>query len=197
MTDANPVTSPLDPNSKLEASTDEVTDLENIPYQELIGSLLYLATCTRPDISYAVNYLTQYNTRYNSTHWTAAKRVLWYLKGTADIGFIYKKTEKTVEGYVDADWANCTSDRRSYTGYAFILSGCPIAWESRKQKTVALSSTEAEYMALTEAAKQATYLRHFLLELGFNTLAEIKVFCDNNGARKLPRTPYSIVKRST
>lgn len=150
---------------------------------------MYLAICTRPDISYAVSYLSYFNTCFNSTHWTAAKRVLGYLKGTSDLGLIYTKTSQSVEGYVNADWANCPLDRKSYTEYAFILSGSSVSWESRKQRTVALFSTKSEYMSLTETAKQATYLRRFLDELGFPKIADIKIFCDNNGAQKLVENP--------
>ena len=103
MTDANPVASPLEPGLKLEAASDEDDGHEALPYRELIGSLMYLAICTRPDISFAVSYLSQYNTCFNSSHWTAAKRVLRYLKGSSDLGMSYKKTGKPVEGYVDAD----------------------------------------------------------------------------------------------
>ncbi|KAK2577751.1 hypothetical protein KPH14_012778 [Odynerus spinipes] len=96
---------------------------------------------------------------------------------------------KPLEGFVDADWANCPNDRKSYTGFAFILAGYPISWEARKQRTVALSSTEAEYMALSEAAKEATYLRRLFAELGLAKLGQVKIFCDNNGARKLAENP--------
>lgn len=149
---------------------------------------MYLATCTRPDIAYAVSHLSQFNTCFNREHWTAAKRVLRYLKGTSDLGLTYTKNEKSIEGFVDADWTNCSIDRRSYSGFAFTLSGCPISWESRKQKTVALSSTEAEYMALSEAAKQATYLIRLLSAFGIPDVT-IKIFCDNNGAIKLAENP--------
>lgn len=89
-----------------------------------------------------------------------------------------------MEGFADADWANCSHDRRSYTGFAFILGGCPISWEARKQRVVALSSTE-EYMALSEAAREAIYLKCFLANTDLNTTVPIRIFCDNNGARKL------------
>lgn len=92
-----------------------------------------------------------------------------------------------MKGYVDADWANCVDDRRSYTGYSFIFAGSLISWESKKQKTVALSSTEAEYMA--EAAKETIYLRKFFTELGFADLAEVKLFSDNCGALRLSENP--------
>jgi len=150
---------------------------------------MYLAVCSRRDISFAVSYLSQFYQNFRRQHWVAAKRVFRYLKGTIDLGLTYRKTGKPIVGYVDADWANCPQDRRSYTGYVFMLSGCPITWESRKQRTVALSSTEAEYMALTESAKEGLHLKRFLDELGFNHLAQVCIQCDNNGARKLAENP--------
>lgn len=152
---------------------------------------MYLATCTRPNISYAVSYLSQFNTCFNSSHWTAAKRVLRYLKGTSKLGLVYRRTGKPIVGY--ANWTNCLLDRKLYSGYAFILNGSAVSWESRKQRTVALSSTESEYMALTEAAKQATYLRYFILQIGFPEIADIKVFCDNMALENLPKIPSSII----
>ena len=129
-----------------------------------------------PDIAFAVSYLSQFNCCYNKSHWAAAKRVLRYLKGTQGLGLKYQKTEKPLCGYVDADWANCTTDRRSYTGYMFILGGCPITWEARKQRTVALSSTEAEYMALSESSKEESHLRRFLEKCGFQVFGSGKKF---------------------
>lgn len=189
MSDAKPVSTPLEPNSKLQRPDTTGSEDTTFPYQELIGSLMYLAICTRPDIAHAINYLSQFNTKYDSTHWSAAKRVLRYLKGTPELGLTYQKTGKPACGYVDADWANCITDRKSFTGYAFTLSGCPISWASRKQKTAALSSVEAEYMALTEAAKEAAYLKRLLLELGHSEKAKINVLCDNTGAIKLAENP--------
>lgn len=123
---------------------------------------MYLAVSTQPDIVYAVSYLSQFNSCHNASHWTAAKRVLRYLQGTRTIGLKFGKIRRPLTAFVDADWANGQDDRRSYTGYSFTLGGCPILWEARKQKTVALSATEAEYMALSDATKEVIYLRHFL-----------------------------------
>ncbi|KMQ84639.1 retrovirus-related pol polyprotein from transposon tnt 1-94 [Lasius niger] len=92
-------------------------------------------------------------------------------------------------GYSDADWGKCTIDRKSYTGYSFILSGAAVSWKAQKQRTVALSSTEAEYMALAETAKEAAYLRTLLRELGDSGFSEITVFCDNRGAQILTENP--------
>ena len=113
------------------------------PYRELIGCLLYLARATRPDIAHAVSMLSQFNDCFGKLHWTAAKRVLRYLKGTAELGITYKHEKSDLVGYVDADYAGDLEDRRSFTGYAFILSGGPVTWDSKKQKTTAVSTTEA------------------------------------------------------
>lgn len=94
--------------------------------------------------------------------------MLRYLKGTLNLRIIYEKNNSPLFGYVDADWAGCPIDRRSFTGFVFMLSGGPVTWESRKQRTVALSSTESEYMGLTEAAKDALYLKKFLSSSNFD-----------------------------
>lgn len=114
----------------------------------LIDSLQYLAVMTRPDIAYSVSFLSQFNNDYTEQHWKCAKRILKYLKGTRNQGLVFTVTDIFLEGFVDADWAGDKTDRKSYTGFVYKLSGSAIPWESRKQKTVALSSTEAEFMAL-------------------------------------------------
>lgn len=114
MTDSRIVTTPLTPGTKLERNEAELGPNEkSLPYRELIGALMYLAVCTRPDIAYAVSYLSQFNCCYGMQHWTAAKRVLRYLQGTRSLGLKFRKTGRPLEGYVDADWANCPDDRRS------------------------------------------------------------------------------------
>lgn len=190
MSESKIVSTPLNPGTKLNKDEEEQSsENQGLPYRELIGALMYLAVCTRPDIAYSVSYLSQFNNCFQTCHWIAAKRVLRYLQGTRNTGLRFRKTGRTLEGYVDADWANCPYDRKSYTGYAFTLGGCPISWETRKQRTVALSSTEAEYMALAEAAKEAVYLRRLLCSIGFEALARVRILCDNNGARKLAENP--------
>lgn len=137
----------------------------NIPYQQLIGSLMYLAILRRPDISYSVSFLSQFNNCYYQSHWKCAKRILKYLQGTKDFGLVFKKSDLGLGGFVNADWGSARIDRKSYTGFVFKLSESAISWESRKQRTVALSSTKAEYMAISEAAKEALYLKNLLCEL--------------------------------
>lgn len=190
MMDCNSVSTPLDVNHQLGkvSEVNKEDDFSHLPYQRLIGSLMYLAVCTRPDIAHAVSVLSQFNAKYTEEHWRSAKRVLRYLKGTVSHGLVFKKTGKYVQGFVDADWANDEQDRRSYTGFTFLLGGAAVSWESKKQRTVALSSTEAEYMALAEAAKEAIYVKGLLNELLGKDL-HIELFCDNQGAQKLACNP--------
>lgn len=188
MSECKPVVTPIDVNVKLEKPECIMSDImEQYPYQSLIGALMHLAVSTRPDISYAVNYLSQFNTNYNIEHWKAAKRVLRYLKGTSDYGLVYERTGLPLFGVVDADWGGNSIDRRSYSGFAFILAGAPISWEARKQRTIALSSTEAEYMAISEATKEAMYLRDILNSISVNCECVV-LFNDNQSAIKLAQS---------
>ncbi|XP_037951342.1 secreted RxLR effector protein 161-like [Teleopsis dalmanni] len=170
MKDCKPVKTPIELNIKLTKPTkiDEGV-MKMYPYQSLIGALMYLAVTTRPDIAFAVNFLSQFNSNYNVEHWKAAKRILRYLKGTSNYGLLYEKDNEELYGLVDADWGADLNDRRSYSGYAFIISGAAICWEARKQRTVALSSTESEYMAISEATKEVLYLKAILDDVGITT----------------------------
>ncbi|EFN65994.1 Retrovirus-related Pol polyprotein from transposon TNT 1-94, partial [Camponotus floridanus] len=181
---ATPVTSGL----RLEKNETQSDEDLRLPYRELVGALTYLASTTRPDISFAVSNLGQYNNCFGANHWKAAKRVLRYLKGNIDVGLTFGSDSGSIVGFADADWGN-TEDRRSFSGYIFMLNGGPVSWESRKQRTVALSTTEAEYMALTESSKEAIFLRRFLIELGSNDLSGIIIYCDNQSAMKLTENP--------
>lgn len=128
MSESKPVSRPMDVNVKLTKQENEITSEEkNLPYTKLMGALMYLAVATRPDIAHAVSALEQLNLCYGQTHWTAAKRVLRYLKGTMDLGLIFQRSGKKLTGYIDADWASCLVDRRSYTGYVFQLSNGTIS----------------------------------------------------------------------
>lgn len=156
MLDCNPVSTPLDASVKM-AKIDpwEEHDGDRPPYRELVGALLYRFVATRPNIAHAASLLSQYKDCFGRTHWAAAKRVLRYLKGTTRFGILFGSRQSPLTGFVDADWGGSVDDRRSFTGYAFTWNGGIISWESKKQKTVALSSTESEYTALGQAAKEA------------------------------------------
>jgi hypothetical protein len=158
------VTTPINPNEKLSKemcpkTEEEKKAVEMLPYQSLVGSLMYLAVSTRPDIAHAVSMLSQFNANFGEQHWRAAKRVLRYLKNTENLGLMFKKSGQELVGYADADWGASIDDRRSYTGYVFNFANAAVSWESRKQRTVAMSSTEAEYMALSESTKEAIHLK--------------------------------------
>ncbi|KAG7302557.1 hypothetical protein JYU34_002203 [Plutella xylostella] len=180
MSDCKPASTPMEAGLKLH----KAEKLGNFNYRNLIGCLMYVAVCTRPDIAYAVSSLSQFNQSYAEVHWKAAKRVLRYLKGTINHCLTFEKNGLSLTAYVDADWAASAVDRKSYTGYVFKIGNNLVSWESRKQKTVALSSTEAEYMALSDACKEALFIRSFLHELlGINVC--VTMYNDNQSAQKL------------
>jgi len=186
MVDANPVTTPLPKNIKIndiEAPPDDQTANTYVPYAKAIGSLMYAAIQTQPDIAFAVQNLSQYTSQPAPEHWTAVKRVLRYLKGTRDEGIIFKGAETLpkLEIFSDADFAN-RADAKSISGYACIMDGACIAWSSKKQGTVALSTTEAEYIALTHAAKQMIWIRRLLNEIGLDQSKATLIRCDNLSA---------------
>lgn len=160
-----------------------------LPYQQLIGALMYLAVNSRPDIAFATSFLSQFNIDHTEQNWKSAKRILRYLKGSLDHALVYKGTgDINITGYADAGWANDAIDRKSYTGYVFMLANGPISWEVRKQRSVALSSTEAEYIALSESAKEAIHLKGLLNEL-IKINKPITLYNDNQSAQKLVCNP--------
>lgn len=186
MTNCNGVDTPIENNLKLEKSVDVC---KQYPFQQLIGSLMYLSVLTRPDISYSVSFLSQFNNSYSLIHWKHAKRILRYLSKTKSYGLMFTKDDCNLEGFVDADWASNTVDRKSYTGFYFKFSGSVISYECKKQQTTALSSTEAEYMAITEACKEAIYLKNLLNEIVDFCNYTITLYNDNQGAQKLTENP--------
>ncbi|KAL7291669.1 hypothetical protein TKK_0014705 [Trichogramma kaykai] len=150
---------------------------------------MYLSIETRPDITHAVSYLSQFNSCYGKDHWTAAKLVFRYLKGTSKLKLTYLRSEEELIGFADADWGSDITDRNSYSGYMFSLSNSAVSRCSKKQKSVALSSTEAEYMSLSNAAEEAIFLSNLPKELGFDDLSRITVYNDNQSAAKLASNP--------
>jgi ketosteroid isomerase-like protein len=182
MTDAFGVSTPMDVNVKLDVFEGEEI-VEQVLYQSIVGSLMYAALGTRPDIAYTVSGLSKYTSCPRSIHMTAAKRVLRYLKGTSSMKLHYHNTDKdpNICGYTDSDWAGDSKDRKSQGGYVFTLNGGPISWRSRKQELVALSTLEAEFIACSEATREAQWLRQFS---EYDSLPT-KIYCDNQGALKV------------
>ena len=186
---------PLDASIKLIKDDGEPLNQDKYAYSQLVGSLMYLAVCTRPDIAQAVGALAKYMAAPTTTHWTAAIGVLRYLAGTKDHGICFGGggASSKLTGYCDADFAGDPDTRRSTTGYVFILNGGAISWSSRRQQTVAASTTEAEYMAAAAATKEALWLRKLMGDLhkGVNTVI---IKADNQGAIKLLRNPISSLR---
>ena len=186
MLEAKSLSTPLSAATKL-TKEGEVLDQTEYPYAQLVGSLMYLSVCTRPDISQAVGALARYMAKPTMAHWQAAKGVLRYLAGTADYGIVF--TGGTgLETYCDADYAGDIDSRRSTTGYVFILNGGAISWSSRLQQTVAASTTEAEYMAAAATIKEALWMGRLLTELNQDP-GTITIKADNQSAIKLLKNP--------
>ena len=124
---------------------------------------MYLSTCTRPDISFAVGMLGRYQSNPGMDHWKAAKKILRYLQGTKDYMLMYKRLDHLeVIGYSDSDYAGCVDTRKSTFGYIFLLAGAAVSWKSAKQSVIATSTMEAEFVACFEATIQALWLRNFV-----------------------------------
>lgn len=149
--------------------------------------------CTRPDLSTAVNILSRYLNKNNKELWRCLKRVLRYLKGSQNIKLVYERGNyiNLLSGYVDSDWGgNDLNDRRSTTGYLFkLFDRCTICWNTKRQASVAASPTEAEYMALFEAVREALWLRSLAKGLNIDVLKSIVIYEDNNGCISIANNP--------
>jgi transposase InsO family protein len=192
----NPTATPMETGTQLaKAATDYTPTAEDVTsYQSAVGGLMYAACCTRPDIAYTVSALSQYSAKPDQSHFAALKRVLRYLRGTGGQTLTYTGTGRIsstphIVGYTDSDFANNKDDRRSVTGYAFLLCGGVISWASRRQKTVAQSTVEAEYTAAAEAVKEAVWWRAFLGELGYDTSLPLALYSDNTGCIDIAHNP--------
>lgn len=204
MTTSNPVATPEQQGLKLSKSdcptTDkEKHDMKGVPYRSAVGSLLYAAIGTRPDIAHAVNEVSKFIQDPGMIHWQAIKRILRYLKGTMEIGLVFKgratrtvsfkeKTNINVQAYSDADWAGDKDDRRSTTGFIVKVNGITVSWATKKQKTVALSSAEAEYIAIGATAQEIKWVTHFLLEVfTSDTYMSTQIYTDNQAAMAISK----------
>uniref|UniRef100_A0A251S554 Putative reverse transcriptase, RNA-dependent DNA polymerase n=1 Tax=Helianthus annuus TaxID=4232 RepID=A0A251S554_HELAN len=164
MSNCTTLSTPMEYGLRL-SKQDMDDDVDSNLYRRLVGSLMYL-TNTRPDIMFAVNKISQFMEQPKRSHWEAGKRILRYIKGTLNQGLVYSKGGKgTLTGFSDSDYAGNIDDSKSTSGYVFQLGTGTIAWQSKKQKVVALSSTEAEYIALSMAGCQALWLKGILEEL--------------------------------
>ena len=190
MTDSKPTSTPMDLAVDLvpQPTEPKVTH----PYRELIGSLIWLSTCTRPDIAFATHRLASYCEHPTELHWKAAKRVLRYLKGTQSMGITYSSQgSEAITGFADADYAGDKGDRKSTSGCVFIMAGGAICWESKKQKCVSVSTCEAEYISMSDAAREII----FLVTL-YETITGLKavqpiLYSDSMSAKQLAENPVT------
>ncbi|GAQ92986.1 hypothetical protein KFL_012360010 [Klebsormidium nitens] len=180
---------PLGAGEKL-AREGKPLDTAKFPYSELIGSLLYLSVCTRPDIAQAVGALARCTSAPTEAHRTAALRVVRYLAGTAEAGITFGGSGEVLEAFCDADYARDVDTRRSTTGYVFLMYRRAVSWSSRLQPTVAASTVESEYMSAGQAVKEALWFRKLGGDLGLN-LRRVKIYCDNQGAPRLLKHPIA------
>jgi hypothetical protein len=172
MSNAKPVSTPLASHFRLSKDQSPKTEEEKdfmakVPYASAIGSLMYAMVCTRPDIAHAVGAVSRFMTNPGKQHWEAVKWILRYLRGTTDRCLCFRRGELKLQGFVDADFAAEVDHRRSTTGYVFTVGTTAVSWISQIQKIVALSTTEAEYIAVTEASKEMIWLQGLLAEMGF------------------------------
>ena len=165
LSDAKVVATPADNNVNLKKDDGVSNTVDPTLYQSMVGSLLYAAIATRPDIAQAVGVVSKFSSKPNEAHLTAVKRILRYLKGTGDLALKYEKSKGVLVGYSDADWAGDMDDRHSTSGNLFLMAGGSISWLSKKQPVVALSTSEAEYVALSVATQEAVWLRRLLADL--------------------------------
>ncbi|KAK8574601.1 hypothetical protein V6N12_062291 [Hibiscus sabdariffa] len=168
--------------------------MSQIPYASAIGSIMYAMICTRLDLSYALSMTSRYQANPGEGHWTAVKNILKYLRRTKDVFLVYGGEEELhIKGYTDASFQTDKDDSRSQSGFVFYLNGGAVSWKSSKQDTVADSTTEAEYIAASEAAKEAVWIKKFITELGvIPSIADaVDLYCDNNGAITQAKEPRS------
>lgn len=164
MSECHAVKTPGNPSIKLQAATEE-DEVANFPYREAIGSLMYAATSTRPDIAFYVCKLARFMEKPTAVHVTAVKTIFRYLKGTISRGIIYKRDDDKKLNYTDADYAGDLDERYSTSGHVCLIAGDAVIWASRLQKIQAQSTCEAEYVAAAELVKNVLWMRQLLKDL--------------------------------
>ncbi|CAL9238501.1 unnamed protein product [Arabidopsis halleri] len=187
MDDCKAVVSPINSAMKLRSFTQEELIREeplmsSIPYASAVGSLMYAMIGSRPDLAYAICLVNRFIAKPGRDRWAAVKWILRYLKGATEVCLTFTRSDHmNIEGFCDSDYATDRDRSRSVSGYVFQVGGNTVSWRSSLQHVVALSTTEAEYMALTEAAKEGIWLQKICSELGFDS-ESFKLNCDSQSA---------------
>ena len=174
--------SPVDPQLHLTANSGE--SVLQVEYARVIGSLMYLTNCTRPDLAHSVNVLSRYTSNPGHNHWKGITRVLNYVRQTQSYGLNFGRYPAVLEGYSDANWISDSKNSKSTSGYVFTLGGAAVSWKSSKQTLLARSTMESEFIALDKAAEEAEWLRNFLEDVPMweKPVPAICVHCDSQSA---------------
>ncbi|XP_060959079.1 uncharacterized mitochondrial protein AtMg00810-like [Cannabis sativa] len=185
---SKPAKTPMDPKTKLDDIAGTTLD-DPSAYRQLIGCLLYL-TLSRPDITYAVNTLSQFMSSPRTPHMQVVHHLLRDLKRCPGQGLLYSSTSTLhLRGFSDSDWASCPTTRRSTSGFCIFIGDCLIFWKTKKQTTISRSSTEAEYRALATAGSEVTWLQYLLKDLQIPQDAPAFLYCDNQSAIHIANNP--------
>ncbi|XP_058761096.1 secreted RxLR effector protein 161-like [Vicia villosa] len=188
MEESNSVLNPIVPGSKIHKD-EEGVKVNITLYKQLVGSMMYV-TATRPDVMYAISLISRYMFMPTELHFAAAKRILRYLKGTIEYGLFYRRGgNRELVGFTDSDYAGCVEDRKSTSGYTFILSDATVAWSSKKQPIVTLSTTEAKFVAAATCSCQLIWMKRVLGKISYEGSKKPVIFCDNNSTIKLSKNP--------
>lgn len=184
----NGISTPSDPNQPLHNF--EESELSDYPYRNLIGSLMYLAIGTRPDIAHAVSVASRFLEKPTIVHERAAKRILRYIRKTINFGLLYTtNSSDEINAYSDADFAGDTSTRRSTSGSVLFFGNNVVSWSSERQQSVSLSTTESEYIAASQCVKELVWLRELLSEILNKNSIDSTLFMDNQSAIRLVKNP--------
>jgi hypothetical protein len=195
MENCKPISIPLPTDQKLVKTQGAFTEeershMEDIPYRQAVGSLMYLMVSTRPDLAAALGTLAKFMQNPGKVHWEAAKRVLRYVQQTKKLGLQFRREESLeLVGFCDSDWGGDPDTRRSTTGYVFLIGGGAFSWCSKKQGGSALSSCEAEYYAASQAAQEVAWQRSFMEEIGLKQEEAVLIGSDSQSALNLIDNP--------
>ncbi|XP_070008382.1 secreted RxLR effector protein 161-like [Nicotiana tabacum] len=159
----------------------EKEDMSRVPYSSVVGSLMYAMMCTRPDICYDVGLVSRYQSNPGRDHWKVVKRIFRYLKGTVDYSLCYNRNDLYLRGYTDVDWAGDQNNRKSTSGYAFLLNGGAISWKSKKQTCTILSTMEVEFVSCASTVQEVIWLKRFFehLDITKNSQDPMTLYCDS------------------
>jgi hypothetical protein len=186
MENCAPVSTPMTTSCKLNKD-DDAPEIDQTMYRSMIGSLLYL-TASRPDIMQVVGLVGRFQSNPKETHVLAVKRIFRYLQGTIDYGLWYSKnTDLILRAYTDADWVGSIDDRKSTSGGAFFLGSCLVSWLSKKQTSISLSTTKAEYIVATSCCTQVLWIKTNLKDIQVPCDQPVSIMCDNTSAINLSK----------